>query len=462
MKIVIGGNGIIGMFTAFRVLQKIPDASVVLIGPSSRTGSATLAAAAMLASFGEIEANVISNEVLITRQRFNQSATSLWPDIIAELTSESGEGIDYGMGTTVINSTSANILDDINFEAIGKWLHLENEEHYFIDPKEIVGYRPSPRFRALRAIHMPNEGWIDPSDLVAALNSYLKKSNRCQILDSSLKRMIHDDNQVLGFELESGESISGDTYLLCPGASIQSIVDCSNLPFQMPRILYGVGVTITVRPQSDSIINCLRTPNRGLACGIYSVPRSNGDVVFGATSAVWDSERLHPTLNNVHTLVQNCRREVDTFLDRAEFVTSRLGWRPVSEDTLPLLGETPFQNLIVADGMRRDGLHCSPLIADIFVALISKVVLPFDISDYRPDRTLTSILSYEEGIRQGVDSMVSALYQHDFEAGHQNTIDSLTSYFHHKVERIHEDNGYQDSGIPPELLSYYEFKSKNN
>ena len=58
--------------------------------------------------------------------------------------------------------------------------------------------------------------------------------------------------------------------------------------------------------------------------------------------------------------------------------------------------------------------------------------------------------------------MVSALYQHDFEAGHQNTIDSLTSYFHHKVERIHEDNGYQDSGIPPELLSYYEFKSKNN
>ena len=55
MKYVIIGNGIIALSVAFRLTQQIKTKdSIIIVGPSSRVGSASLAAGAMLNSFGEI------------------------------------------------------------------------------------------------------------------------------------------------------------------------------------------------------------------------------------------------------------------------------------------------------------------------------------------------------------------------------------------------------------------------
>ena len=56
MKYVIIGNGIIALSTAFRMHQRLsPGDEVVILGPQDRPGSATLAAGAMLNSYGEIQ-----------------------------------------------------------------------------------------------------------------------------------------------------------------------------------------------------------------------------------------------------------------------------------------------------------------------------------------------------------------------------------------------------------------------
>ena len=58
MEHIIIGNGIIALTTAFRLLKKLaPTDNISIIGPKNRPGSATLAAAAMLNSFGEIESH---------------------------------------------------------------------------------------------------------------------------------------------------------------------------------------------------------------------------------------------------------------------------------------------------------------------------------------------------------------------------------------------------------------------
>ena len=57
MQYVIVGNGIIALTTAFRLSKKLGTGdTITIVGPAARTGSATMAAAAMLNSFAEIDA----------------------------------------------------------------------------------------------------------------------------------------------------------------------------------------------------------------------------------------------------------------------------------------------------------------------------------------------------------------------------------------------------------------------
>ena len=53
MKVVIIGNGILALTTAFRFLKN-SDAAIEIIGPRNRMGAATPCAGAMLNSFAEI------------------------------------------------------------------------------------------------------------------------------------------------------------------------------------------------------------------------------------------------------------------------------------------------------------------------------------------------------------------------------------------------------------------------
>ena len=64
MHTIIVGNGIIGLTTAFRLLQRAgPNDRISIVGRVQREGSATLAAAAMLNSFAEVEVGSLDSEV---------------------------------------------------------------------------------------------------------------------------------------------------------------------------------------------------------------------------------------------------------------------------------------------------------------------------------------------------------------------------------------------------------------
>jgi glycine/D-amino acid oxidase-like deaminating enzyme len=64
MHTVILGNGILSLSTALRLAQRASgNDTITIIGPKSRPGSATLAAAAMLNSFAEMEAGSLDREL---------------------------------------------------------------------------------------------------------------------------------------------------------------------------------------------------------------------------------------------------------------------------------------------------------------------------------------------------------------------------------------------------------------
>ena len=71
MHTVILGNGIIALTTAFRLTKRLgPDDRISIVGRHERVGSATLAAAAMLNSFAEVETGSLDSDLDLYRFEF--------------------------------------------------------------------------------------------------------------------------------------------------------------------------------------------------------------------------------------------------------------------------------------------------------------------------------------------------------------------------------------------------------
>ena len=77
-------------------------------------------------------------------------------------------------GTFLINNASADLLDDINYEAIISSLNQFNEPYDEIKARDIPGYKPSQGNRSNRAIFINNEGWVDSQMTLNNLELILK------------------------------------------------------------------------------------------------------------------------------------------------------------------------------------------------------------------------------------------------------------------------------------------------
>ena len=83
MKYVIIGNGIIALSVAFKLTQQIKTKdTITIVGPTNRVGSATLAAGAMLNSFGEINSHSLKTKTGRYHFELSRLATKKWPEFV--------------------------------------------------------------------------------------------------------------------------------------------------------------------------------------------------------------------------------------------------------------------------------------------------------------------------------------------------------------------------------------------
>ena len=129
MKVVIIGNGILGLMTGYKLLIKDASINITLIGPDNQKGSASLAAAAMFNSFAEIDGHTLQNETELQKFVFNKSSSPFWPSLLLEIEEASQQKINYGFGTYIINNHASDSLEDENFDAIVESLKQFNEEY---------------------------------------------------------------------------------------------------------------------------------------------------------------------------------------------------------------------------------------------------------------------------------------------------------------------------------------------
>jgi glycine oxidase len=458
MEIAIVGNGILGLSTAFQLLKKSQSVRVKIIGKSSRIGSASLAAAAMFNSFCEVDPDTLSNNAEKFRFEFNKKSNTMWRSLLAELEYQSGINISSGFGTFLINNTVTDFLEDQSFDAVVRCLKNYNERYEFVEPSEIKNYKPSQKSRATRSIYIPSEGWVNPIDLIKAYDLSLERSGRVQFIDEDCVSLNEGSGIIKSIDLSSGEKIYADLFLLSAGANFTKILEHSKLPIgRVPRIFYGVGTSILIKTEAENLSNCVRTPNRGGACGTYSAPQTSESTLIGASNFVSPIPEFHGRLTSVHNLLKSAMEEINVNYYRAQLVKVNVGWRPISEDTLPIIGKTSIKNFFIASGTKRDGLHCSPLISNIMSDLILFGSSSEDIDLFKPERDLIWIYKREEAIDKGVSHYINALYQHGFVPSHNRILEDLERGYRNELIEIHDKAGLQHFGIHPELINMYKY-----
>ncbi len=457
MSICIIGNGIIGMMTAYVLSERAPDLKIKLIGKRSRIGCASLAAAAMFNSFCEIEEGTLSNKIEHGRFLFNKKSNSLWPGLLEKIKQESKLPLQYGFGTFLIKNAATDELEDRNYDAIAKALVEFGEPHWEVQAREIKNYKPSAAKRLSKAIFIKNEGWVNPIHLINALEQILSNCTNVELVDDHCERIHAENGRVKSVKLESGVEIESQKVLLCNGAEFTNLIKRSGMESNFQRVFYGVGCTIVIGCEESATENCIRTPNRGLSCGLYSAPQTKTEVVIGASNFISPVPEYSPRLTSVYSLLKGVMEQINTDYYRSHLLRVNVGWRPTSSDTLPLIGPTSLEGLIVATGTKRDGLHCSPVIAEYLCDLVISGTSTIDMNLYSPERKLTRLYSREEAIDKYVKHTINALYQHDFNPSKNRLLEDVESHYRNEFSRLHDNVGANDWGIPVEMKDMYKY-----
>lgn len=478
MHTVILGNGIVAQTIAFRLSKRAgPNDKITLIGKSSREGSASLAAGAMLNSFAEIEKGALESDLELYRFELSHLATRMWPKFETELIDAAGSCLPIGcskcsgfsgggcvdIGTYVVNNTAADDLDDENFDAILQALEDFDEPHRLVSPRDIPNYMPAQHCRATRAVYLENEGWFNPRLIVEKLDAILKKASNVTIVDNHVDRMVAGVGGVEAVVLSDGTVVGGDKFVLATGASVSQILDRSELGIDVQRIFYGVGVSIEIRSPDYPHTKCIRTPNRGLACGVYSVPyftsphEPHDHILLGASNFISPTPYPYGRITSVESLLKAGMEQINRNFYRADLIRVNVGWRPTSQDTFPLIGKSSIDNLIIATGTKRDGFHMSPLISEYVVAMLYDESVDSRFNVFDPERRPIRSLTREQAIEKALRHQISAAYQHGFTPSKSRMPDQIKQMYRDELERLHDKVGAVDWGIPPEMLDMYRY-----
>lgn len=479
MKYVIIGNGILGLSTAFRLINKVSkNDQIVVIGPNDRTGCATNAAAAMLNSFGEISAYSLKSEYDLYHFELSHLATQKWPEFERELIDAGGDNLPdecskcqvltggcFDKGTYIINNSASDDWDDRNFNAIVKALEDFNEQYEFVDPLNIPNYKPAQQYRATRALYIPNEGWLNPKIVLKKMDAIVENAENAENINQKVSRLIYSNNKISGVELENGKIIEGDQYLLATGATVSDLLKESKIDLKMQRVFYGIGVSVEIKCPGHSHEKCIRTPNRGGACGIYSAPyfkgpgtdTENDHIIIGASNRIQPNPATTGRVQSVSHLLDSAINEINTYFYGADLININVGWRPTSVDTYPLIGRTTIENLTIASGTKRDGFHLSPVLSEFLASFLLNEKVDERINMFSPEREVIRDISREDAIEMITNSLMSEQFQHGYSPSNPLMNNQLRESYRIEIEKLHDKVGANDWGIHPELVNMYRY-----
>jgi glycine oxidase len=345
---VVQGAGIIGCAVAYELARR--GARVTVIDAREPGQGATQASAGVLAPYIEApEATVL--------QRLCVESLGLYETFMGRVRRDSGVDVEYRR-----TGTLEVALDDAEAEhlqAAVKALEARGVRAELLDAADAAAVEPALAPASVAALFVPEHGYVSAPVLTQALAAGAKGFGAKFQTRTRVER-IERETQGQGGRLRLDTSVGSlrTDVVVCASGSWAGQVDTPNCSAPMPiRPVRGQMLYLRWRGATP--------PSRviwGSRC--YIVPWSDGTLLVGATvEEVGFAEET--TVAGVRTLLE-AAHELLPGTHTAEFVQARVGLRPASSDSLPVIGEwDELPGLFFATGHYRNGILLAPLTAQM-------------------------------------------------------------------------------------------------
>ena len=363
--IVVGG-GIVGMSTAYHLV--CAGAKTLLIDRGDR-GRATDAGAGILSP----ETNSRDPEAWF---HFAIAAVDYYPTLIQRLQEEQGGETGYARCGQLVVAVSED--EFAPFERARQLILGRQERRGLPSPDdlyEISGSAARELFPLLApvygALYHRNAARVDGRLLNRALQQ-VATQHGLTIQPGSVERLVLQQRAVTGVVV-AGETLTAGTVIIAGGAWSEA---------------FGaqLGITIPVAPQRGQIIH-LGLPGTDTTAwpmlsafrGHYMVAWPDSRVAVGATRETGSGFHPHTTVAGVQEVLSEALR-VAPGLAQAEVRDIRVGLRPLTIDTMPVLGPVPgVEHVLLVTGHGPTGLTLGPysgkVIAEIALGQTSATAL---------------------------------------------------------------------------------------
>ncbi len=353
--VIVVGGGIIGLSAAWQLHRD--GAEVVVLDPAPGTG-ASHAAAGMLAPIHEAywgESHIL---------RLNLAASQAWPAFAEAM---GADAVDYrrnGMLMAAYDADDKALLDNLGDLHEQEGLPVER-----LRSRECRTREPllAPGIRG--GVYSPLDHQANPRRVVAEL------LGRVPIIPISAT------------EVSRNRVVAGDGRVL----ACQQVVVAAGA-------WTGRLLGVPIRPIKGQIIRLsgpeglLRLPVRGVVRGssVYAVPRSDGEIVVGATQEEQGFD-TRVTAGGVYELLRDVLALLPG-LSEIDLVETWAGLRPGAPDNAPIIG-TGDDGIVYATGHYRNGILTAPITAIAVSALVQGREPPVNLSPFSPERFRTSLIS---------------------------------------------------------------------
>lgn len=445
---VIIGAGSIGLAIAFRLKQTHPSRSILVLD-TNESGTASLASGAMLGCFGEVTKYTLSNPANKKKFDLMYEAHSIWPQWMDEIKSTSNSTVNHTKGTYVILNTHGGALDDDNFDAMLAALDQYQEPYENVSPGSIPGLNPNSLARPLRAVYLNNEGSIESAQYLKVLQDACLRTG-VEFKNIGELHAIERNGELYSINFDD-QQLSASSTIVAAGAYSDEVLNKTTPAIKHLPILSGNGVAaVTKRHVGDGFKATVRTANRAGSCGLHIVPMSDGNEYIGATNVLQTQPETRMTVGLSHFLSQCAIEQLDLNIYHSYVESWRVGNRPVSLDTMPVIGRLDEYGLYVATGTYRDGLHCSPVIASALVDLMDGKKSPI-VEPFTPQRQFTQLMSKDESIREYAMQALSGAYENWYRPAYYMNDDDVMKNAIKTAEAIYSELD-TDIGLHPDIL----------
>lgn len=368
MKVAIIGAGIVGASAAYH-LSRRTDTEVILIDKEQQ-GKATLAGAGIICPW-------VSHVENPDWYRLAKEGAKFYPELVRHLEEDGESRTSYKRVGALCVSDRQEELDRIEEAVRAKKDEApELGEVLRLDAKETRRRFP-PLNEELESVFVSGAARIDGRLLREAMVRAAGK-NGARIVEGEAS-LVSDGDRLTGVAA-AGEVIDANQVIITAGAWV-------------PDLLEPLGVRVNVQPQRGQILH-IDMQDEDTSDWPVILPQSthymlafdDSRVVAGATRETGSGFDYRQTVGGVHEVAGEALR-IAPGLSEGTLKEVRIGFRPMGEDSLPLLGklDEPRQ-VIVATGLGPSGLTMGPYVGYLAACLAMGEETGMDLSVYHPLR----------------------------------------------------------------------------